>query len=33
MFDWIFESVNEEVDGCYTELQKNKYGKEINDGK
>ena len=32
MFDWKFESVNEEVDGGYTEFKKSKYGKEINDG-
>jgi hypothetical protein len=31
--DWIFESLSEKVDGGYTELKKNKYGKEIKDGK
>jgi hypothetical protein len=33
MSDWIFESVNEKVDGGYIEVKKNKYGKEIKDGK
>jgi len=33
MSDWIFESVNEKLDGGYIELKKKKYDKVFKDGK